>query len=168
MEWWKNWAAPRVLCDLAPSWLLNNCYTNREDSTWKKKSPQPWLLSHVFFWSRLIFSFLRGVPSRCLRRCTGPYQNMYVCWALALISNNKHKSDLERKRLSHLCLPLFMSRQQGGFSLKYQHAKPKEAVDVFPAIISSSLHDIICCFDLYNKPTRGTQQEVRAAPGVAR
>lgn len=67
--------------------------------------------------------------------------------ALALIPNNKHKSDLGRKRIFHLCLPLFpcLLRQSGGYGLKYFRTKQREAVDVCPAIISGSLRDIICC-----------------------
>lgn len=38
---------------------------------------------------------------------------------------------------------LSLSQQQGGFSLKYQHTKRREAANVSLAIISSSLHVVI-------------------------
>ncbi len=63
-----------------------------------------------------------------------------------------------------------LSRQQGGFGLKYQHTKQRGAADICPAIISSSPHVVIrtaLCFDVYNKLTRGAPREVCATLGVA-
>lgn len=87
---------------------------------------------------------------------------MHVCSALPLMTEA-----FQAVAASFLSL----SQQQGGFSLKYRHTKQRDAVDVCPAIISSSLHVLIrvaLCFDVYNKLTRVTPREVCATLGVAR
>lgn len=155
-----------------------NCNTNKEESAWKKKSPRPLLLLNAPFTFIfllpfcLIFSSLHHVSSLFRCHCNGLYQNMYVCSALALVSNIEHKICYGKKEAFQPLAASFLSlsRQQAGFSwLKYQHTKKKEAVLVCPAIISSSSHAVTCSvlgFDVYNEPTRETSQVVCAALGV--
>lgn len=108
MEWWKNWAGPRVPCDLDPSWLLHNCYTNREESVlmWKKEitsavvSFKPTCFSYHLLY--LIFSFLPFLsPSPSLN---WPLP-VYVClFSSGIMSNNKHKSNWWRVFSTSACL----------------------------------------------------------------